>query len=126
VNVSVAIGRLGAQAYSVTRFDPGYYQDGRFIQGPKTTLTIQALIQPAGSHDVMRLPEGVRDRKTIAIFTATPLQHARANDATSDRIAFNGETFEVSSIDEWDDIGGYNKVLASKVQDLSDGSPSLE
>ena len=129
MNLSGTILRLARRArlqtFTVTRFGLTTYDHGRAIDPVVSTFTIQALIQPAGLNEVIRLPEGERSRKTIAIYTPTPLHHARANDAPSDRIAYGDELFEVSSIDEWDVIAGYIKALATKVQDLTDAG-SLE
>jgi hypothetical protein len=117
VDVTGAIEALeSGTAYTVTRYAAGSYVNGRYVRGAASTFTIAASIQPAGEHDVLRLPEGLRDRKTIAIFTTTPLQHASEDAAVSDRITYLGEVFEVSSIDEWNETGGYNKALATKVQ----------
>ena len=125
IPVAAAIDRLAGGTYPVTRRAMGSYVDGRYVPGTASVLSIKALIQPAGHLEVMRLPEGERDRKTIAIYTRTPLVHAVANGPPSDRIAWRGDIFEISSIDEWNEYAGFTYALATKIQDLTD-SGSLE
>lgn len=91
---------------TITRYAPGAYVNGRWVDGESTTLTIRGSIQPARGRDLRRLPEGQRVSGAVAIYTATTLRTAsEASDAggasRADVLHWQGRDWEVSVVDVW-------------------------
>ena len=125
IDVSGAIDALMSGTYSVTRYTKGGYVLGRYVPGSVSTFDIEACIEPAGAEDVLRLPEGVRDRKAITVFSRTALQHARQDAPKSDRITWENDIFEIGAVDEWNEQGNYCKAVATKIEDQRAGPPAV-
>lgn len=84
------------------RFAGGAYVDGRWVAGASSELDIVASVQPASSRDLLRLPEGLRTRKTVAVITDDDLQTANESlNQVADRLEYLGEEWEVVSVDDW-------------------------
>lgn len=117
-NLASTITRLsGGTTLTVTRGASGTYTAGRLTPGETTTLTIAANVQPASGRDLLRLPEGLRTRETIAIWTAAELRTADEDAGTpADRVAYGGATYQVENVEGWGVLGGYRKAIAAKVE----------
>lgn len=84
------------------RFDPGTYTSGRWSGGAIVDEEIRASVQPASGRDLLRLPEGLRTRDTVAILTDADLRTANETAGTkADRIVVSGEEYEVVAVDDW-------------------------
>lgn len=81
----------------------GVYVDGRWVDGtPVADVEIKASVQPATSRDLLRLPEGLRTRATVAVITDDDLRTANESlRVEADRIVHLGEEWEVVQVDEW-------------------------
>lgn len=86
-----------------------------FDASTSSTFTIAGVIAPASGRQIERLPEGQRDKETIAIYTPTELRTASAGGAPADRITWGGRVYEVLSVKPWSEAGGFVEALAIKV-----------
>ena len=108
------IARFG-QPLTITRATGAPTDDGhgRVVPAPTAPLTVTASVQPITGADLLRLPEGLRARELIKVYTATPLQ--TLNDAAgtvADTLAWNGSTYQVAHVEAWQ---GHWKCTAAKV-----------
>lgn len=91
------------------RWGAGSYDaNGRYVEPSYSDATIRANVQPLSPEDLLRLPEGQRQKKTLTIFTPSDLRVV--NDTTktkADHIIDGGVTYEVYGIENWTDEGGY-------------------
>jgi hypothetical protein len=93
-----------------------YDEHGRYQPQPIDEITITASVQPATPKDLEDVEEGRRTRENIKLYTQTELKTASVSDARQpDVIEFDDEEYEVHSVTNWGDVGGYYKAMASKV-----------
>lgn len=101
---------------SVTRERSGYYVQGRYQEVAPETFSVTAAVQVVQGRQRQLLPEGVRTRSIIQLFTATELCTERtAAAAKADRVTWRGNTYEVFEVEDWVTDGGYYRVLAASV-----------
>lgn len=117
VDFSGLIKRLSnTGTFTVTRA-AGSWVSGRYVAGTPATFQIVASIQVAQGRDLLTLPEGLRNKEIIVIFTSTQLQTAKAlspsNDA--DQITYNSNVFEVLTAEDRSGPGNYYRCLAKKM-----------
>jgi hypothetical protein len=94
-----------------------YEEDGLFVEGVESTLTIQASVQPATGKALQALPEAQRDLETYTLYTDTALNVA-SQDAgtTADIVSINGVGFVVQRKSPWqNNIVNHNAYLVQKV-----------
>lgn len=66
--------------------------------------------------DLELLPEGFRTKQAVKIYSPEELRTGDAEaHVEADRVEYRGETFEVHSVEDWDDHGAYWKVIAVKM-----------
>ena len=92
---------------SVTRFTEVGFEDGVGIDPDEETIVVQASVQPLDNEELMRLPEGDRTEGGVSVFSVVRLQ-------PRDQFKYNGISYEVQSIEDWFDLGGYFKSIAKK------------
>lgn len=101
---------------TIERHAAGSYVNGNYTVGAVTTFTADPIVvHIATGKEMLRLPEGVRTRKAVAVYTKQPLQTASApggNDA--DVVLYGSERFEVQTLEDWYDNGGFYKAIATK------------
>lgn len=100
--------------FTVTRRPPGVYTNGRFFPGNTTTLNITGSIQPLVGRDLELLPEGLRTRELLKIYSATPLLVHGANQ-NPDLITISGVQYQVETAEQWGPDGNYYKMIVAKV-----------
>jgi len=118
-NLASTIRRLsGSPVATVTRGAAGTYTAGRLTPGALTTTTLAVVnIQPASGRDLLRLPEGVRTRETVAIWTSDELRTANeATGAPADVVNYGGASYQVELVEDWVGLGGFRKAIAAKVE----------
>jgi len=112
---------LGLQTVTLSRYAIGSRgTDGRFVPGTPTTSSIEATVQPANGRDMQTLPEGERQKRGIKLYTTT-LLYLADQDAKrlADRIAYEGESFEVRHVEEQPRIIPHYKALALRVDEAT-------
>jgi len=104
-------------AITLRRSRAGTYDaHGRWQEQRKDELTITASVQPATAKDLEDVEEGRRTRENIKLFTQTELRTADVDGRWQpDVVEFEDVDYEVHSVTNWGDVGGYYKAIASKV-----------
>lgn len=103
--------------YDITRADPGTYDvDGLVVDDPTTeTVPVPAMIVPlVNAKQLQRLPEGLRSRDAIEVYTAVALQ-VSAPEQRPDVITYNGRQYQVDVVDDWLAAGNFYHALATRV-----------
>lgn len=103
--------------YDVARADPGTYDiNGLVIDDPSVTVvSVSAMIVPlVGAKKLERLPEGLRSRDAIEVFTAVALQ-VSAPEQRPDVVTYNGRQYQVDVVDDWTAAGNFYHALATRV-----------
>jgi len=101
----------------ITRTPPGAYDShGRWEDPSPIEMTIKAVVQPAQAHELVKLPEGRRTKGTVVIYTQTKLQTADVKSKLQPDVVFwHGDQYQVESLEDWTDDGGFYKVLALEI-----------
>lgn len=114
MDLSGVISNFGATITGTRRTTAGYGSDGRLDAPSTSSLSLVAVVEPAGGRDLQRLPEGMRTREVKAVWTATALKSA---DATyePDLLTIEGASWEVQNVENWSTHGNYYRALVVKV-----------
>mgnify|MGYP001602559641 CR=1 FL=1 len=107
---SAAISRL--------RYGSDVNDLGRVIRGTlQSSTAITAVVVPAPAEEIQRLDEHVRTRRVIQVFSRDEWKIASdAEQRRADRATYDGDTFEVQSVDRWR-AGGFYAALLVRVTD---------
>jgi hypothetical protein len=117
VSLADTVIRLASGTYTAARQTGGMYANGIWVPLSFSTFEIVASIQPASGEDLVRVPEGVRTRELVTVFTPTELQVKNAPAGTeADRVAYKGATYEVQTVEKWDESGSYYRAVAAKIE----------
>jgi len=114
-NLAAVVLRAATGTYDVTRAGgPGTYVDGEFApaSGP-TTVQVRASVQPLTGVELMRLPEGLRSRELLSVYTVDELR-CRAPNQAPDIISIDGFTWQVEKVERFDALGNYFHSVVSK------------
>lgn len=85
-----------ATTLSVSRYPAGAYVDGQWTAGTPTTLTVIAVVQPMTARERLLLPESVRSRAAVKLYTDAAMTPAdETTQRTGDRFSWDGRTWEV-------------------------------
>ena len=110
------IALLASGTYTVTRPGPTGLASGRRVAGVTTSFSIVASVQPASGRQMDRLPEGLREREGMTLWTTTDLRTAQvASGIEADLVSIDGSTFEVVAIDRWASLGNYYRATVTRV-----------
>lgn len=113
MDLSTTIKSLKTGEYTITRRTPVANIKGR-AQPPTTdTFSIEANVQPATGKVRHLLPEGDRQKESIAIYTQTEL--FGSDTELPDQINVKGITYEMSVVTPWDTNGNYFLAVAVKL-----------
>jgi hypothetical protein len=117
-DLSDAIEELATGVYQVNRSTGATtYLDGVRVPPSTTASTILALVTPTSGRQLERLPEGLRSNETITIYTKTQLQTV-APTAEPDVVIYNGASYQVESVERWQQSGSFWVALAQRVKSL--------
>jgi len=110
------IALLASGTYSVTRPGITGIDSGRRVAGVTTSFSITASVQPASGRQMDRLPEGLREREGMTLWTPTELRTAQVSEGIeADLVSIDGSTFEVVAIDRWAALGNYYRATVTRV-----------
>lgn len=110
--------RFNVAPLTVRRKPVGTFVKGRYVpSGAETVFTIaNCSLQPMDPEELELLPEGFRTKQVVKIYSPEELHTGDAEAGQeADRIEYRGETFEVHSVEDWDDHGAYWKAVAVKM-----------
>lgn len=84
----------------VIRYGAGiWHSDGNFLRGSPTELHIVASVQNVSANEIMRLPEHLRTKEVIKIYSNVMLRTAdEKNQIPPDSIEHNGKLYEVQAV----------------------------
>ena len=102
--------------FSVLTESPGSYVQGLFVPGTRSTITIEASIQPVSGKDMITAPEGRRIQDMIKVYTSSELKQSEEGTGQQpDIIVWQGYGYEITSIDvrQMDVIAHY-KIFATR------------
>lgn len=113
-DVSIAIDGLDVTV-TITRYNAGSYVEGRWVEGSTSTFDVKGSLQVLRPEEMLRLEEGQRLEATRKFYTKTKLQSAEVAAGTrADRFDYLGDTYEVLSVGDWNDLGGYYKIIVTR------------
>lgn len=86
---------IGAASYTVKRKEGGEYVNGVWVSGKETSFVIVASIQPFSGKDLLIMPEGMRSKKPVKVFTKHILRTADIED-NPDSIMYGGKPYQLA------------------------------
>jgi hypothetical protein len=103
---------------TISRDPGGTWSNGRFTPGVRVnTASVVASFQPLRGREIELLSEGDRDKRSGKLYTATEVKSSdRAAGLMADQIVFDGDTWEVRSVEKHT-FGGYWKAIVVRVGD---------
>lgn len=108
--------RQFAESVEIRRPRNGAYDEhGRWIDGPESTLQILASVQPARPDEIVKLVENRRSREAIVLYSLDSLQALSVEKQLQpDLVVWRDSTWEIESIEDWSNSGGYWKAIATR------------
>lgn len=112
------IDNLKTETLSVTRYATGDWttSKGRYTPGSNSVLSVVASVQPMTPKETRLLPEHLRNRGIIKLYTETELKPVSpTNNTLADTFTWRGNDYVVWGVESWinTDIPHY-KVIAFK------------
>lgn len=106
-----------SKSVTVLRKPEGTYDEhGRWQQQEPQSFPIQGSVQIAKPEDLVDVEEGRRTGGAIKVYTDRELRTASVEDGTQpDIIQWNNKRYLVEQVSNWDELGGYFKVIALKM-----------
>jgi len=99
------IDSFATGTYAVTRTTaPVRGADGRPVVGTSAVINVDACVQPLSGRELEVLPESLKTRELRTVFTKVALTTVSGANA-ADRIAYDGETWEVVKVERYDGFG---------------------
>jgi hypothetical protein len=93
-----------------------YDEHGRFVELDPEVSYIDAAVQPAAQKDLVQVPEGRKLKGGIKIFSTEQLFTASVEDRRQpDKIVWQGDEYEIVTVNEWNKDGNYYRSLALRV-----------
>lgn len=75
-------------------------------------------VQPLKAQERMLMPELIRDRGMLKIYTKTAVRSVDVEGKKrADRITYGDQAYVVQSVEDWDAHGDYYKIVAVKEDD---------
>lgn len=113
-DLSDVIDELATGIYAVSRPGPTTYTNGRRDPPTTTAFELRALVHNVSGRALDRLPEGLRTKEAIAIFSTVELKTS-SSAGEPDVVTYAGNTYQVDVCDRWKASGNYFRSLATKV-----------
>lgn len=103
---------------TIKRHTGGTRTGGRYTPDARsTTAGVVASFQPLRGREIEMLSEGDRDKRSGKLYTETEIKSAdRTAQLLADQILFDGDTWEVRSVEKHF-YGGYWKAIVVRVGD---------
>ncbi len=89
---------------------------GRVNPPVVTSSRISLSVQPMKQSELKLLPEGMRNGGAVKCYGTDELKTVETSACKSpDLFISKGITYQVMSVDDWEDAGGYFKTIATRV-----------
>jgi len=85
---------LRNETLTITRKAAGTYENGHYVDGTETVISIMANVQPLSGSQILQLAEADREKESWAILTESEI---RVNDIA----ARGGKTYEVQRVEDF-------------------------
>ena len=110
---------LGAAACTLTRFAAGSRDAyGEWVEGASSTSTIYVSVQPMPGKERQGLPEGLRSKEVVKLYTGTELRTADQSAGTSgDVVTSGGVDYEVVTVGRWGAVIPHYEATAVRVSE---------
>lgn len=117
IDLSGLLGIFGTGALTVTRRGAATLSAGFWTPGTTSTITLtDAVVHPLTGRQLEALPEGLRTREPLAVFSATALRTAAEPAGVgADTFTWGGVTYEVQTVENWAANGNFYRHVAVKV-----------
>jgi apolipoprotein N-acyltransferase len=99
---------------TVLRAQQGQYNKGRWEHQEPEEVCMQAVIQSASPDDMQDLPEGRHMEETVKIYTFEEL-YSKEKQKQPDKIVWLNAVFEIHSVTNQSQYGGFYKSIGVKV-----------
>lgn len=111
------VSKIQNDVITVLRSLPGTYdQDGKWAEQDPQSIPLMVNVQEAGGSDLELLPEGYKSKRVILIFAEDELKAVSKKDKTkADLILWDGDTFQVEKLKNWQHITGHYEALAVRL-----------
>lgn len=117
MDLSSVIGAFSQGPLSATRYGAGARVDGAWVPGAATPVVFDpAVVLPLGPKEVDLMPEGLRTRQLLQLFTVDAPQVLDETAQTpGDRFVWLGETYEVQRSEPWGPAANYYRSVAVRL-----------
>lgn len=118
INLSKAVRRQSMDEDVVLEYyaQSGMRIGGRWVDPPAVTAGVTASVQIATGKEKQLLPEAVRLKDAIEVWSTSELPAMNRDEGTpAARVRWNGNTYEVVVLEDWYEHGRYWFALCSKV-----------
>ena len=89
---------------------------GRVNPPIERSTTIQLSVQPMSARELKMLPEGMRNDGTVKCYGPDELITAKSSTCQiPDKFEYRNVLYQVASVHDWKDLGGYFKTIATRV-----------
>lgn len=87
----------------ITRKERGHFEEGDWIDGTTSTLTVDVNIQPLKSYEIMMMPEAERTRSWWQVFSAEVLRTEKEGDSgwDADEFTWKGDLYRIMAVEDW-------------------------
>lgn len=99
--------------YTLKRPGAVSYVNGLAVAGATSSSTIAAVVTPLTGRELLRLPEGDRDKERLLVLSRSEMRTTGVG-GKADLITINGEDYEVSSVEPWP-MFGFHKAVVTRV-----------
>ena len=113
------VAELGAVgAVTVRRKAAGAWNQatGLYVEGAESSELWDAVVQPSTPKEIERLPENLRTREAITLFTRDRLLTSDVSQSEKpDLVIWDGRTWEVQISEDWTAQAQYARAVATRV-----------
>lgn len=90
---------------------------GRSEKPETTTFTADLSVQPLSQKELLRLPEGMRNRGAVKVYGVVELKTVQTSECkVPDRFEHQGINYQIDMVESWDELGGFWKFTATRVE----------
>lgn len=114
MDLSSTVSNFFTGTYNVTRSDgPGTYDQGEFVPSTTSVVPVPAAVMPLVGRDLERFVEGRKTGERRQVFTLVEL-YVEAPARKPDIMSIDGATWEVESVEPWQNLGNFYRVIVRK------------
>lgn len=85
---------LSNETLTIKRKTGGSYVNGNWNDGVESTFEIMGSVQPLNGEELQRLPENLRTKRTVKIYTKTEVEN-------NDTVVIDSTDFQIYVVEDW-------------------------